>query len=123
MNHRVTIDDISRAIRQLTVEPDHPDAEPFDRVAEWLQAEIALRVAQRVIRQAKGPSQPSDTGPPKTKADHIIAMLHRPDGASLDEIAEAFGILPKTARSVISREGRKRMLDIAYVDGRYYVVR
>lgn len=55
------------------------------------------------------------------KADQIMAMLEQPNGASLDEIADAFGIKTHSARAVISVESRKRGVSPVLSDGRYHV--
>ena len=62
----------------------------------------------------KKPKRPSRAKPaaskPKkrpTRAVALKAMVERPEGATLDEIMEAFGIQPHTARAMISLIIRK----------------
>lgn len=40
--------------------------------------------------------------------ERLLAMLQRPNGATLEEITGAFGILPHSARAIISIEIRKK---------------
>jgi hypothetical protein len=37
-----------------------------------------------------------------TKTDQLIALLRRPDGASIEEMVEALGWLPHTARAALT---------------------
>jgi predicted ArsR family transcriptional regulator len=37
-----------------------------------------------------------------TKTDKLIALLRRPDGASIEEMVEALGWLPHTARAALT---------------------
>lgn len=37
-----------------------------------------------------------------TKTDQLLAMLRRPDGASIEEMVEALGWLPHTARAALT---------------------
>ena len=37
-----------------------------------------------------------------TKSDQLIALLGRPDGASIEEMVEALGWLPHTARAALT---------------------
>jgi len=47
-------------------------------------------------------------GQPKPKrADQLTAMLRRPEGATIAQVQEAFGILPHSARAQISMLGKK----------------
>ncbi len=56
-----------------------------------------------------------------TKADQMIEMLRSPNGASAQEIADAFGIKKASATSRISVEGRKRKLNVRLEHGRYHI--
>lgn len=56
-----------------------------------------------------------------TKADQLVAMLQRPQGASIAELVEAFGIQPHSATARISVETRRRGLKAKLADGRYTV--
>ena len=37
-----------------------------------------------------------------TKTDQLLALLRRPDGASIEEMAETLGWLPHTARAALT---------------------
>jgi hypothetical protein len=40
--------------------------------------------------------------PRSLKKDRLVEMQRRPEGATIEEITEAFGILPHSARAMIS---------------------
>ncbi len=77
---------------------------------------------------ARAKSKPAaDTSKPKrtTVGERLVEMLRRPDGATLEEIMGAFGILAHSARAIISVEARrKRGLEVKLdrATGRYSVV-
>lgn len=62
---------------------------------------------------------PSDAPlPTPTKRDTILALLIRPDGASLDEMVAATGWLPHTARAMLTGLKKKgHALSSDKVDG------
>lgn len=74
--------------------------------------------ASRTKRTPKG-EQPA-RGP--SKADLMMSMVKRPEGASVAELVEAFGVLPHSARAVVSVESRKRGLTVKTVEGRLRVI-
>jgi hypothetical protein len=77
-------------------------------------------------KRAQGTAKPkSDKGPRQNKGEAMLAMLQRPEGATIAEIAEAFGWLPHTTRAAMSTKSRKAGLTIASekVDGRGRVYR
>ena len=70
--------------------------------------------------RAKAAGAPAPKGP--SRGEQMMAMVQRPGGASLAELVEAFGVLPHSARAVISVESRKRGLTAKSVDGRLTIV-
>lgn len=58
----------------------------------------------------KGKASGTDATKPKrqTVGERLLAMLQRRNGATLDEITEAFGVQPHSARAIISVEIRKK---------------
>jgi hypothetical protein len=67
---------------------------------------------------AKRPTKPK--GP--TKADTLVALLQRPDGASMAELHKALGTQPHSIRAQISIVRRKRGLTVELAEGRYRAV-
>lgn len=57
-----------------------------------------------------------------TKAQTLVKLISRPNGATIDELMKATGWQPHTVRAVISIEKKKQGLVIELVDGRYKVV-
>lgn len=56
-----------------------------------------------------------------TKAEQLIALIKRPEGVSVQELVDRFGVKPKSATARISVETRKRGLHAVITDGRYHV--
>ncbi|MCC0024419.1 MAG: DUF3489 domain-containing protein [Hyphomicrobiaceae bacterium] len=54
-----------------------------------------------------------------TKAQTLIKLISRPNGATVDELMKATSWQRHTVRSVISTEKKKQGLAIGLVDGRY----
>lgn len=54
------------------------------------------------------PAKPSKSGP-NSKLEKLVAMLRGKDGASINEIAKAFGWLPHTARAVMSVSVKRKL--------------
>jgi hypothetical protein len=78
--------------------------------------------AQPVGSEPGAKADSSDASPPRVrKIDRLMAMVARPGGAALTEIAEAMGVLPHTARAQISVEGRKRGLRVICEKGTYSI--
>ena len=61
-----------------------------------------------VIEALPDPDQQSDTKPP-SKQDAVIAMLQRPEGATVDEIASAMGWQRHTVRGLFSGTLKKKL--------------
>jgi len=57
-------------------------------------------------RKPKAPAEPK--APRKTNGERLAEMAARPEGFTIEEVIETFGILPHTARALISIELRKR---------------
>ena len=60
------------------------------------------------IEALPDPDQQSDTKPP-SKQDAVIAMLQRPEGATVDEVASATGWQRHTVRGVFSGTLKKKL--------------
>lgn len=91
---------------------------------------VEQRVEPKVKPTRKGKASTANTGTDSTKpkrltvGERLLAMLQRRNGATLDEITEAFGIQPHSARAIISVEIRKkRRLEVTLdrQTGRYSV--
>jgi hypothetical protein len=81
---------------------------------------------ERVFQQAPpGGTKTSDPKPEVrrggSKAELVISMISRPEGASLDELVEASATLPHSVRATISVKTRERGLKAVLRDGRYYI--
>ena len=80
------------------------------------------KVRPKATKSANGARKPQ-TG---TKQEKLIAMLRRPEGATVEEIARAFGWQPHTVRGALYGVLRKRLgLDVTSdkVEGRGRVYR
>lgn len=86
--------------------------------------ETKAKAARRGKSSTTKPTTDSAKPKRQTVGERLLAMLQRRNGATLDEITEAFGIQPHTARAVISVEIRKkRRLEVTLdrQTGRYSV--
>jgi hypothetical protein len=70
---------------------------------------------------AKGATKPKKARSGPTKADKLIALLQRPDGASMAELQKALSTQEHSIRAQISIEKRKRGLTVTLSDGRYRI--
>jgi len=66
------------------------------------KAAKATKTAKAKTPKAKPAGQPK----PK-RADQLTAMLRRPEGVTIAQLQEAFGILPHSVRAQISVLGKK----------------
>ena len=57
-------------------------------------------------KTAKAKAKPAGQPKPK-RADQLAEMLRRPEGVTIAQVQEAFGILPHSARAQISMLGKK----------------
>ncbi len=62
----------------------------------------ATKTAKAKATKAKPAGQPK----PK-RTDQLVEMLRRPEGVTIAQVQEAFGILPHSARAQISMLGKK----------------
>jgi hypothetical protein len=62
-------------------------------------------------KPARKPRAPKAEKEPRgpTKIDAVVALLKAPDGATMDQITEATGWLPHTARAAISVQIKKKL--------------
>ncbi len=58
-----------------------------------------------------------------TKAQTLVKLISRPNGATVDELMKACGWQRHTVRAVISTEKKKQGLVIELVEGRYKLAR
>ena len=101
---------------------DGPDAETAPSTMPEPSMDARKGNAARKPRASRKAAQcaptPTDrakaaTTRPGTKQVALIAMLRRPEGASITEIADTFGWLPHTARGAVSGALRKKLgLDV-----------
>lgn len=98
------------------VEAQTPAAEevvPFlplrsGRSAALAMAEEASPAPAPKARKERAPKpEKAERGP--TKIETVIAMMRRPDGATISEIMEATGWLPHTTRAAISATVKKKV--------------
>lgn len=70
-------------------------------------AKVAAKPARKMARQPKAgaTAEPMPKRPSKSAA--VLAMLQRPEGATLDQIVIATGWLPHTARAALTGLKRK----------------
>ncbi|MFN4274102.1 MAG: DUF2786 domain-containing protein [Aliihoeflea sp.] len=108
---------------------------------DWPDAPAGYRVEGTLGKDAKVIKEPATTAAPKkerkpssrklpprarvaggpTQGQRVAEMVDRPDGASLDEIVEALGVLPHSARALITVKLRKGLgWKVVCRDGRYY---
>jgi hypothetical protein len=104
----------------LTLEEDgsnrmlfHSSEDAVETLRLWAGGLVPTTISE--VRE----SAPARSG---TKADQMIEMLQSPNGASAQEIADAFGIKKASATSRISVETRKRKLNARLIGGRYHIV-
>lgn len=64
--------------------------------------EVAAKPARKMAREPKAgaASEPSTKRP--SKSAEVLAMLQRPEGATLDQLVIATGWLPHTARAALT---------------------
>lgn len=62
------------------------------------------------------------TKPKPTKAQTLVDLISRPNGATIDELMKSTGWQKHTCRAVISTEKKKRELKIELIEGRYKLV-
>jgi len=66
-------------------------------------------------RKPKVPAEPKPKRP--TRYDRVAEMLQRPEGVTIAQMMAEFGILPHTARAMISIGKRRAGLAVAYDKG------
>lgn len=87
------------------------------------RAEDAPRAPQRVKpgkRAAKAKTAPKPTKPRVTRADEVVELLRRKNGATVAEMVTRFGLQPHSIRAIISVESRKRGLKVELVGRAHY---
>ena len=80
--------------------------------------------AEKPKRKQKAKAEPSPEREPAriTNGERLASLAARPDGFTIDDITAMLGILPHTARALISIELRKkRSINIVGRKGRYTV--
>ncbi len=94
-----------------------PPAEP--------EVEANVRVAPRVRLQSRAPNRTVANDPPAggrvRKPDQLLALLRRPEGASIDELVAHFGTQPHSIRALISTTTRDRGVKATLEAGRYRI--
>ena len=133
-NERLTLVATEAAFEALGIAPDDAptgadEAPATEAASQDAQAPVSAPTApagRKSRKRAQGTAKPkSDKGPRQNKGETMLAMLQRPEGASIAEIAAAFGWLPHTTRAAMSTKSRKAGLTLASekVDGRGRVYR
>lgn len=80
----------------------------------------AKSASETMSTRKRKPAEPK--APRKTNGERLAEMAARPEGFTIEEVIETFGILPHTARALISIELRKkRGINIVGKKGRYTV--
>jgi hypothetical protein len=67
------------------------------------------------VKRVKKPDQPRTL-----KKDRLVEMLRRPEGATIEEITEAFKILPHSARAMISVTAKRLGVEATRDDRKAY---
>ncbi len=101
------------AFYALGIDPADPGS---DDEAEPAGGESGVEATDRPERRSKSKKRArASTGATRanTKQAQLIAMLKRPEGATIDEIVKAFGWQPHTARGAIAGALKKKLgLDV-----------
>jgi hypothetical protein len=66
-------------------------------------------------KRIKKPDQPRSL-----KKDRLVELLRRPEGATIEEVTEAFGILPHSARDRISVTAKRLGVEATRDDRKAY---
>src|SRR5947209_1068159 len=82
-----------------------PDVEKRKKVGD---REALIDELWSAIETLPDPDQESDTKP-RSKQDAVIAMLQRPEGATVDEVASAMGWQRHTVRGLFSGTLKKKL--------------
>src|SRR6202048_424512 len=82
-----------------------PDVEKRKKVGE---RDALIDQLWSAVEALPDPDQQSDTKPP-SKQEAVIAMLQRPEGATVDEIASAMGWQRHTVRGLFSGTLKKKL--------------
>jgi Protein of unknown function (DUF3489) len=82
----------------------------IERVHAMSKASTAARKGKKAVR-TKGAAKPKAASTPRaeSKQSHLIAMLKRPDGATIVEIAKALDWQPHTVRGAIAGALKKKL--------------
>lgn len=93
--------------------PKADPTKPAQRPDKPQRPAKAAKPQPRAAKPAKAPKKGL------TRAEELMAMLHG-RGATIDEIVAAMGILPHTARAIISVQSRKMGLKVERVGKAHY---
>ena len=133
-DRRLTLVATDAALEALGIAPDDaptgadeaPAPEAASQDAPAPERAPTAPAGRKSRKRAQGTAKPkSDKGPRQNKGEAMLAMLQRSEGATIAEIAEAFGWLPHTTRAAMSTKSRKAGLTLASekIDGRGRVYR
>lgn len=70
------------------------------------------KAEEKPARKPKAPAEPKPKRP--TRYDRVAEMLQRPEGVTIAQMMAEFGILPHTARAMISIGKRRAGLTVDY---------
>jgi len=75
----------------------------------------AKKAKAKPAKRIKKPDQPRTF-----KKDRLVEMLRRPEGATIEEIIKAFGILPHSSRAMISVSAKRLGVEATRDDRKAY---
>jgi hypothetical protein len=73
--------------------------------------------ARKATKPGKGSTR---TAKRPTRADEVVELLRRKNGATIEEMVKRFGIQPHSIRAIISVESRKRGLKVEMLGKAHY---
>lgn len=87
------------------------------------QSEVVETPAKPEAKRTRKPKPKGEAKPPRaTNGERLAKLAEKPDGFTIEDITTMLGVLPHTARALISVELRKkRGLNIVTSEGRYRV--
>lgn len=92
------------------------------RVKPKRERKIKTKAATAKPRATKTKKPAEPKAPRKTVGERLAEMAARPEGFTIEEMMETFGILEHSARALVSTELRKRRgINIVSTKGRYTV--
>jgi hypothetical protein len=86
------------------------------------KARKAAKPAPRAHKAATPSKGATPTTKRPTRADEVVELLRRTNGATIEEMVKRFGIQAHSLRAIISVESRRRSLKVELVGKAHYRV-